>query len=167
MDKSNISEAVASFLQEQVRTEVLLQRLNCPDTDLFVIFEKDSRRPVGFYWSLISNRETYWHDSFRIPLNTALVFNAYVSTAARRKGIYSELICEIHKYLFEERRCTAVFTIVEKQNMASLKANLKAGLHHYKKNILIKIFNKNVLSVYKNGRTETFFILFRKKNTIL
>ena len=161
-----ITEEVNHFLQERIMVDVLLKRLVCPDIDLFVTFQKHTGKPIGYYWALTANQNSYWHDSFRIPINSALVFNAFVTDDTRRKGVYAHLIDFTHRYLFNERKCAAVFTIVEKRNTASLNANQKANLVIYKTNHLIKFLGKNVFSIYTNDEKETFCVLFKKSNTI-
>ena len=167
IEKESIPESVINFLQKRLKTNVLQQRLACKEIDLFAAFERNSGQPVGYYWSLISHQKEYWHDSFKIPVNTALVFNAYVADHARRKGVYTSLINETHHYLLVEKNCEAVFTIVESRNLASLNANLTAHLVKFKRNYLIKFFGKNIFSIYENGDTDFYFTLFRKKNMIL
>ena len=161
-----ISEDVNHFLQEKIRVDVILRRLVCPDIDLFVTFDKRSNQPLGYYWALTASEKSYWHDTFKIPLNSALVFNAYITDNARRKGIYSHLIHTIHQYLLSEKKCVAVYTIVEERNKASLNANLNANLVIHMTNHLIKFFGKNIFSIYKNDKKNIYFVLTGKKNHI-
>jgi GNAT superfamily N-acetyltransferase len=163
---NQIPASVRAFLSARIQEKVLTQRLACPDVDLFLAVDTVSQEPLGYYWSLVSVQKTYFHDAFRIPLGTALVFNAYVIEEYRKKGIYSHLIVYAHHYLLEEKGCSRVYTIVEKRNLASLGANLKNNLKVSAHNSLIKFCGRNIFSTYRNGSIQFISMLIKPRHAI-
>jgi len=163
---NQVPATIRTFLANRIQEKTLIQRLACPDVDLFLAVDTISREPLGYYWSLVSAQKAYFHDAFRIPIGTALVFNAYVMEEHRKRGIYSHLIHYAHRYLLEEKGCSRVYTIVEKSNLASLGANLKNNLKVTAHNSLIKFFGMNIFSTYRNGRFQFICMLIKPGHAI-
>lgn len=163
---NQVPAAIRAFLATRIRRQALAQRLACADVNLFVAMDRLNQEPLGYYWSLTSSQKAYFHDAFRIPIGTALVFNAYVVEGQRKKGVYSQLILSAHHFLLEEKGCSSVYTIVEKQNIPSLRANLKNNLQVEAQNCLIKFCGKNFFSIYRNGINKLYWVLIKPEWTI-
>ena len=154
------------FLLRYISEEKLRERLQNPNCTGFIALENTTSTPVGFYWSIESRNKVVWHDKFPVPLNCALVFNAYVDIEHRRRRVYSLLLQTIHAYLFSVRDCTRVFTIVEASNIPSLIANTSFGLEVAAINYLVKLLGKNAISVYTDEQGTKVYYVFSGKKSI-
>lgn len=158
--RTELDSVELRFLEDYIGEKTIERRLKRPNCSLFLARETKGGEPVGFYWSVYTNNTPVWHDSFRIPPGSGLVFNAYVAPPHRRQGIYRLLQGACHNYLFNTAGCEQVFTIVEDRNTASMRANEKFGLQIKGKNYLIKFLSINILSVIEMSTDrQTYFVL--------
>lgn len=135
------SDETLSFFQKRLARQ----------TPLTLALVHSRKRLAGYYWGVVGQSGlTLWHDKYPIHEKEGLVFNAFVFPEFRRQGVYRLLQRELHKHLFFHEDCEKIFTIVEKKNRPSLKANVDFGLREFCKNYLLKLFGKNILSVIKN-----------------
>lgn len=158
---SDFDDDAKEFLERHTGPQSTANRLKNDDCTLFLARTEEDGSPAGFYWSVVADSEPVWHDSFKLQVGNALVFNAYVAESHRRRGVYRLLQGAAHNHLFVNTGCEAVITIVENQNTASIQANREFGLQPTADNYLLKILSVNVLSVVKNDITRTLFVLRR------
>lgn len=142
--------------------------LNCRRRDarcaLYTATDEQAGRLAGFYWSVRPGREAVWHDKVCVSPGTSLLFNAYVRPAFRRRGVYTHLIAAAHDHLLGGGRCARVFTVVEDQNTASMRANVGFGLRPCMRNYLIKIAGRTVFSVFlKRDGLEVHYVIRNAK----
>lgn len=135
-------------------------RLELENVILFLAIVDE--KVVGYYWGVQAEKEDIWHDKFLVRKGSVLLFNAFVSKDYRGYGIYKNLIVECNNYFSAISK--NVITIVEKQNVPSLKANFSAGLQKAGTNYLIKFFRRNVFSIIKYRGFNVFFVLWGKKS---
>jgi hypothetical protein len=146
------------FLLKYIRKEKVRERIRNPLCKLIFAIKKESLKPVGFYWGIISSDKVIWHDCFPLKPNNVLLFNAMVEKENRNKGVYSLLIRYMNDF-FIKKNHKNIFTVVEKRNIHSLKANLKSGCNIYANNYLIKFFGRNVFSIFiRNNRLKIYYV---------
>lgn len=159
---NELDDAARQFLHHYINEGTVTRRFQLKNCSLHLARETSSYEPSGFYWSVHAKKSDVWHDSFRVPPGSGLVFNAFVEPSHRRQGVYRLLQSSSHDHLLGEVGCNRVFTIVEDRNEASMRANRKFGLTKKGKNYLIKFLSVNIISVIEtpNGR-RTHFVLPR------
>jgi hypothetical protein len=164
---STLTNEVFSFLNKKIRKETIKNRINKNNCDLFVAYLKGNSNPVGYYWAITTENGEKWHDSFKIPQKSALLFNAFVAEECRNFGVYSHLIFFAQEYLYKNKNIINIYTIVEQNNFPSLKANLNTGSKMKGENFLIKFFGSNVVSIFlQNNHYSLFIMPFLRRNLI-
>lgn len=156
---TDLDTELKQFLIDKMGSTTVESRLGNEDCTLYVARTADNRQPAGFYWGVIAATSPVWHDSFRIPRESGLVFNAYVKEDHRRKGVYRLLQTASHNNLFSSDVCECVFTIVENRNTASIEANREFGLQAVSRNYLLKFLSVNVFSIVSGKETDISTIL--------
>lgn len=156
-----------AFLAEQLGEAVLDARLRNPSITLFLITEAQTGQLAGYYWAVTSHAQGLWHDNFPIPRNCALLFNAVVMPKHRRSGLYRALIGAAQQHLLHGVGLSALYTVVEDQNTASLRANQRFGGKIVATNFLIKVLGVNAFSVYRNhvSRQVNVHYVFRNSKS--
>jgi len=129
------------------RNRLFLKKLERFEWRLFTIKNEEKKELAGYYFAILGTNKPVKHDNFIIMQNEALLCNAFIYSKYRKKGLYKTLIKFSHTYLLKEY-FRNIYTIVEKSNTASLKANLASGLAFDKTNYLVKFFGINVLSLF-------------------
>lgn len=162
IEDGSLEASSMRYLERHLDGHTLERRLERRNCTLFLALQSKDRTPVGFYWSVHTNETALWHDSFPVPPGSGLVFNAFVTPAHRRSGVYRLLQIASHNHLFKFTGCHEVFTIVEDRNTASMRANAEFGLQKKGKNYLVKFFSVNVLSIIEtNTKRQTHFVLLK------
>lgn len=128
---------------------------------LFAVVEKKTHKTVAFYWAALPGINGFWHDNFVVLPGASLLCNAYVEKEQRSKGLYKYLIYKSHEYLFRQN-ISKIFTIVEKSNKNSFKANKSLGLSIHSVNYLIKFFGINIFSIF-TIRSKPIMLLLGSK----
>lgn len=155
---SDIDDLVSKDTIFFERNRSFLKNLYNVEWRLFTIAEEGKSELAGYYYALLGNNKPISHDSFIIMPDDALMCRAFIYPKYRNKGLYKTLIKYSHIYLSKEHRKN-IYTIVEKSNKASLKANLDSGLENDKTNYLIKIFGINILSIFYQSSRLKLLIL--------
>lgn len=150
------------YLENHLGETTLERRLGRSNCTLFLACQSKTGDPVGFGWSAHTNDNAMWHDSFRVPPESGLVFNAFVTPSHRRRGVYRILQANRYNHLFESIGCQQVFTIVENRNSASMRANAEFGLQKKGMNYLVKFLSINVLSIIKSDTERQTHVVLLK-----
>ena len=156
---TDLDPELKQFLVDKVGSKTVVSRIRNEDCSLYVARTVDDGQPAGFYWGVIAASSPVWHDSFRVPTQSGLVFNAYVKEDHRRKGVYRLLQAVSHNHLLSSDDCECVFTIVENRNTASMGANREFGLQAASRNYLLKFLSVNVFSIVSGKETDISTVL--------
>lgn len=159
-----LPESSLARLEPYLSHSQILRRLEHPDISLYALFSQGDEL-AALYWSLHPEK-AIWHDKFLVEPGAALLFGAYVVPEHRRKGLYSLLIKAAHQHMLE-KKVESVFTIVEASNSASLAANQQSGLKIVAHNYLIKVFGRNLFTIYRDlasGKISTDYVFRTAKS---
>lgn len=159
--KEALLPALQSELARRVSPEALARRRGDARCILYTATDEPTGALAGFYWAALAGQEPVWHDKFPIAPGTALLFNAYVMPRFRRRGVYARLIAAAHNHLLGQGLCERAFTVVEDQNVASMRANTGFGLRVCRRNYLIKVAGRTVFSVYFTSSGVEVHYVFR------
>ncbi len=154
------SEIDDLVLPEELKKK-FYKRIRNNNTILFCFLS--NKNIIAFYWGINAFDKVLWHDKFPIKRGNALLFDAYVYPTYRKMGLYKNLIFLAHDY-YKKKGITSIFTIVEQRNENSLKANLGSGLKKFSLNYLIKVFRRNVFSIYI-GKISGVYYVFRNEKS--
>lgn len=128
------------------KLDFLFRKKESADIKIFGMLS-DANELAGYYRAIIPRQKPVFYDNISIEPGEALLCNAYVFESHRRKGLYNFMIKNCHSFLLDITKINRVYTIVEKSNVASLRANKKAGLEKKLENKLYKFFGFNVVSI--------------------
>lgn len=137
-----------------------LKRINYKGENIEKLFAKDKPYDIkffcivnerdelaGYYRAVIPQKEAVFYDSICLNPGEALLCNAYVFEKHRRKGLYSLMIDNCHIYLLKQTGIDRVYTIVEKSNVGSFRANIREGFKKASNNYLFKLIGVNIVSM--------------------
>ncbi|WP_339226791.1 hypothetical protein NSQ77_14715 [Oceanobacillus sp. FSL K6-2867] len=137
------------FFNKHFEKDKLIWRVNNPDCTGFLAIHRISNQPVGFEWSIVSQTHEYRHDNFLLPLNNGMLFNAFVVKAHRGRGVFRSLKLKATMFLYDQKECEHVLSVVEVLNYPSINANNKIGSIVVGRNFLIKVLRRNLFSITK------------------
>lgn len=146
------------------RVERYLARYdNNNDWELIVAYYNN--KPVGTLWILNIKRPKFKFDSFIHDTNQVLIGGVYVNEKYRGRGIYGLMQYNAYKYIKSKFPGKTVLLVVEKNNYSSIRSNEKFGAEVYGVNYLLKLFGKNIISIFKHSKGINIWLLKRYKQT--
>jgi GNAT superfamily N-acetyltransferase len=160
INKKNIGQKYLEILKKYIPEEKLVNRFNCPFLLLYLAISKETSQLAGYYWVIVPDKKPVWHDKYCVRPGEAFGFDAFVVPEYRGKGIFPFLKAEAVKDCTLDRKCKGLYSVVERSNKSSIKANLKLG-SIVGKNYLVKIFRRNVMSIYIGERNCRVYYVFR------
>lgn len=147
---------ISEDLKKKIHTRI--------QSDNIVLFcYVSNKQIIAYYWGICSVDRILWHDKFPIQPGDVLLFDAYVFSAYRGKGLYRDLIYLAHDY-YISKKVKSIFTIVERSNESSFKSNMGSGLRIYSINFLLKIAKRNIFSIFIGRHLGVYFVFKNKKS---
>lgn len=119
--------------------------------------------PVAIFWWLVPTVKEELYDSFWVDTHSILYCSGIVHPHYRGKRIFNLMHSFTSNLLRTEYSNRNLFGIVEKRNTASLKSCLRSNMKIVGRNYLVKLFGRNVISIYKPNRGSTRIWLLLKK----
>lgn len=136
-----------SLLIDRINRETVQNRLDRTGCRLYLATKSET--VVGYAWALEGADPPRWHDKVPVSNDELLLFDAFIDPEYRRQGWYSQL----HAARVSGTHKKTIITVVETTNTPSAEANEMFGLSAEGRNILIKIFGINLLSIIR-GRDK-------------
>lgn len=118
---------------------------------------------VAYQWVLMPREKLVWHDSLPIRHNELRIYNVWTEPDYRNKGLISSLKRKVLSDLINEGY-KFITVVIEDSNHHAIKADKKSGFKPYKKNYLIKLNGKNIISTI--GLSELYFLYGERKNKL-
>lgn len=159
--ESSLPSGILAAIARTLGAEVLRKRLERPDITLVTGIDRRSHALMGFRWILHPTKDTVWHDNIPIEPGDAYGFNEFTYPEFRRRGVYGTLIAHGNRHVFEDLGRSRIAIVVEAGNLASLNANLRAGYSIVGTNYLVKVWRRNVYSVFRDaatGKTRAYYV---------
>jgi hypothetical protein len=144
-----------AFLEHNTK---FINRLPADSWELFIIMHDETKDIACHYFAISGNGKLHKHDNFHVEPDAVLLCNAFTYYQYRKKGLYKSLIGYAHKHL-TQNDSKKIFTIVERANIRSLKANQAVGLRIFFTNYLIKVLSINIISVYSGMNSSRIILL--------
>ena len=105
--------------------------------------------PVGTVWLLIPKNKKVLQDHFWFDTHSIYACGAHVISSYRGKGIARmmvEFFVNVSKTELPDR---TIIVLIDKINISSLKTYIRLNINITGNNYLIKLFGRNVISIYK------------------
>jgi hypothetical protein len=117
--------------------------------------------PVGGFWWLIPNEKKEQFDSFWVDSKSILFCSAYVHPSYRGKRVFNMMLDFSFNMLKTDFTTRNIILIVEKRNIRSIKSVTRSNLKNLGSNYLVKLFGRNILSIYsqKLGNTKIWTLI--------
>jgi ribosomal protein S18 acetylase RimI-like enzyme len=165
-DSAAPREEIAAQLANHLPPERVRRRLGDPRFTLYLARSLRTGELAGYNWLLKADTVPVWHDCFCLRPGEALIVNAFVLPAHRRRGVYTLLLEETFASLFAGGHRFG-FAIVEARNTPAVRHNRQFGFYVGFRNFLVKALGVNALSlsfgrlgvrvayVYRNAKSRS------------
>ena len=103
---------------------------------------------MGYSFLLIANKEGLWHDSLPCVVGDARETSTWVPAPYRGRGVRSSLLSSQAEYC--KNSGLRFIAVIERDNKSSLTSSMRFGAVVFRRNLLVKVVGRNVLSFTTN-----------------